>query len=241
MGTQMRNKVFPIIPSLITFISLTCGVVSILLSSLGDLRVAGWLIIASYVLDLLDGLSARKLNVASSFGLQLDSLVDMVSLGVAPVVLTFHHLLYTSMSMAWVWPLAILVPAAGAFRLARFNLLPAKETESQDTVGLTISTSGATITVAVLADLVWSGGFLPDAAFILIMALVALLMVSTIRFPSIGLIVSNRTRAIVLVVLIGISFVFLPLAVTWLMWEGIYIAAGLVRAIILKRRSSAVA
>jgi CDP-diacylglycerol--serine O-phosphatidyltransferase len=235
----MRTKVFPVVPSLITFLSLACGVVSILLSSLGDLRIAGWLIIASYVLDMLDGLSARKLKVASSFGLQLDSLVDMVSLGIAPVVLAFHHLLYSSIDMLWVWPFAVLVPAAGAFRLARFNLLPAKETESQDTVGLTISTSGATVTAAVLADLVWSGGLLPDGAFILIMALVALLMVSTIRFPSIGRIASNRTRAVVLVVLIGITLVFLPLAVTWLLWEGIYIASGLVRAIIVKRRSNA--
>ena len=238
MKIQMRTKVFPIIPSLITFLSLACGIVSILLSSLGDLRIAGWLIIASYVLDMLDGLSARKLSVASSFGMQLDSLVDMVSLGIAPVVLTFHHLLYTSIDMLWVWPFAVLVPAAGAFRLARFNLLPPKETESQDTVGLTISTSGATVSVAVLADLVWPGGLLPDGAFIPIMALVALLMVSTIRFPAIGLIASNRNRAIALVVLIGITLVFLPLAVTWLMWEGIYIASGLIRAILLKRRSN---
>ncbi|MGD8815385.1 MAG: CDP-alcohol phosphatidyltransferase family protein [Anaerolineales bacterium] len=232
----MRKQVFPFIPSLITIASLACGVVSILLSSLGDLQVAGWLIIASYILDLLDGLSARKLDVASSFGLQLDSLVDMVSLGIAPTALVFHHLLYSSIDMAWVWPFTIIVAAAGAVRLARFNLLPAKETETQDTFGLTISTSGATIAVAVLADLAWAGGLLPDFAFILIMTLVSLLMVSTIRFPSIGRIVSNRYRTIVLVVLIGISLVFLPIAVTWLMWDLIYIAAGLVRAIYLKQK-----
>ena len=65
--------------------------------------------------------------LAANFGLQLDSLVDMVSLGVSPMVLVFFHLQNEGIGGPWVWPIVMLIPLAGAFRLARFNLLPAKE------------------------------------------------------------------------------------------------------------------
>jgi phosphatidylserine synthase len=71
--------------------SLTCCIVSILASAGGNFKFGGALILASYILDLFDGEMARRLRAGSAFGLQLDSLVDMVSLGTAPAVLAFFH------------------------------------------------------------------------------------------------------------------------------------------------------
>ncbi len=219
-----------LIPSAITFVSLACGVASILLSAMGNLQAAGIFILACYILDMLDGLAARKLNATSDFGLQLDSLTDVVTLGIAPALLVFQHLRGGALPMAWPWLFVTLVVAAGTFRLARFNLLPAKQTETQDTLGLTISTSGATIAVAVLADLSWPGGLLAEPTYLLIMSLVIFLMVSQIRFPTIGRMLSNRTRAIVILLLIALSLLVMPIFVVWFIWDLIYICAGLLRA-----------
>jgi phosphatidylserine synthase len=81
-----------VVPNSITFLSLAFGVAAILAAATGALTTAGALILISYVLDLFDGEMARRLEAGSSFGLQLDSLVDMVSLGTAPAVLAFFHL-----------------------------------------------------------------------------------------------------------------------------------------------------
>ena len=143
-----------LVPNAVTFAHLACGVISILIISTGgNLKTAGIFILAAYILDMVDGSIARKIDASSEFGLQMDSLADMVGLGVAPAALVFAHLQGKGLSMAWVWPIVILLPLSGAFRLARFNLLPMKTSASKDSVGLTISTGGAVVAMAVLSDL----------------------------------------------------------------------------------------
>jgi CDP-diacylglycerol--serine O-phosphatidyltransferase len=226
----MNSKYRYLVPNGITFLSLTCGTASILLSASGDLRPAGILVLVSYVLDLFDGMSARRLKAGSEFGLQLDSLVDMVSLGTAPAILAFMHLRAEGVEMAWVWPFVLLVPLAGAFRLARFNLLPAKESGSIDSVGLTISTGGATIALAILSDLTWPAEAIPDFAFIFLLGMVSVLMVSTISFPSIHWILSGRRRRAVLLILVGTSLLKIPFFNAWFIWTNAYLGLSVARA-----------
>ncbi len=226
----MNSKYRYLVPNGITFMSLTCGIVSILLSTTGHLQAAGILILASYILDLFDGATARRLQAGSEFGLQLDSLVDMVSLGTAPAVLVFMHLSTEGMNMFWVWPFAILIPLAGAFRLARFNLLPPKETGNKDSVGLTISTGGATIALAVLSDLAWSSETIPDFYFIPLLGVISLLMVSTIAFPSFMWLFSGKRRSAILLLLFGTSLTQLPFFNAWFIWTNAYLGLSLARA-----------
>ncbi len=226
----MNSKYRYLVPNGITFLSLTCGVVSILLSASGNLEPAGILVLTSYILDLFDGAMARKLKAGSEFGLQLDSLVDMVSLGTAPAVLVFKHLETTGINMAWVWPFAVLIPLSGAFRLARFNLLPPKETSNTDSVGLTISTGGATIALAVLSDLAWPKEVFPDVTFIPLIAAVSLLMVSKIAFPSVFWVFSGRWRNAILLILFGTSIASMPFFNAWFMWTNAYLGLSLARA-----------
>ncbi|MGF7231053.1 CDP-alcohol phosphatidyltransferase family protein [Arachidicoccus sp.] len=102
-------------------------------ASLNNMYFASIFICCAAVVDFLDGLIARLLNAASELGKQLDSLADLVSFGVAPGLIIFQFL---KISIARnhpefaenIWRLlpALLVPCAGAFRLARFNLSKSK-------------------------------------------------------------------------------------------------------------------
>lgn len=226
----MKSKYRYLVPNGITFISLTCGIVSILLSASSILWWAGLLILASYILDLFDGYAARKLQANSEFGLQLDSLVDMVSLGVAPTAIAFVHMRNEEVNPFFVWPTVVFFALAGAFRLARFNLLPTKESGSKDSAGLTISTGGATLALAVLSDLVTPEQYFPDPAMLPLVIAVGLLMVSTIPFPSFFWVFSNRRKNLLLISLFGLSIWFTPFFNAWFFWTNAYLGISLARA-----------
>ncbi len=231
----MRNNYRYLVPNSITFLSLICGIVSIMSAATGNLRLAGGLILASYILDLFDGEMARRLNAGSTFGLQLDSLVDMVSLGTAPAVLVFMRLQASDLSPLLIWPFVVLIPMAGAFRLARFNLLPVKQSGSADSLGLTISTAGATQALAVLSDLALPDRFLPDLFYPLLLLVLCLLMVSMIRFPSLAWVISRKRLTMVFLSMIVVSLFFWPFVLTWFLFTNGYLGASLVRAGILMR------
>ena len=227
----MNTKYRYLIPNGITFLSLICGIISILLSANGNFIPAGVLILASFVLDLFDGFSARMLKAHSEFGLQLDSLVDMVSLGVAPTVLVFKHIEAESVAMTLVWPASVILALAGAYRLARFNLLPPKKTGSKDSAGLTISSAGASIALAVLADIVSPNLIeIPDIAYIPFLLAISLLMVSRVPFPSFGWVFSNRLRIGLLIILFIITIAQYSLFNAWFFWNNMYLGVSLVRA-----------
>jgi CDP-diacylglycerol--serine O-phosphatidyltransferase len=192
---------------------------------------AGLLILASYGLDLCDGAAARTLHASTTFGLQLDSLVDMISLGMAPAVLLFMYLLRVSeLSPVLIGPFVILVPLAGAFRLARFNLLPPKTTGSTDSIGLTISTGGALLALAVLSKLAVRTNTVSDYLYLPLLVGVSLLMASTIAFPSLAGIFSERRNNLVLLVLMGASLLVLPIVHAGFVWLSAYVGVALARA-----------
>lgn len=230
----MKSKYRYLIPNGITFVSLTCGIISILLSASGQLTIAGALILASYVLDLLDGASARYFEAGSEFGLQLDSLVDMVSLGTAPAVLAFVHMESLGLPMFWVWPATVLFPLAGAYRLARFNLLPPKSSGKGDSVGLTITSAGATLALAVLAALAPPLNIMPSIPsfwFVIMVLATCVLMVSRIPFPSFLWVFSSKRKNALLIVLFGISIVLTPTFFNaWFFWNNTYLGVSIARA-----------
>jgi CDP-diacylglycerol--serine O-phosphatidyltransferase len=229
-GVIMRNKARYVVPNGITLSSLTCGIASILSSAQGNLKTAGVLILLSGVLDFWDGYSARKLNAKTDFGLQLDSLVDMVSLGVAPIVLIFQHMQAEGIDTAWTWVGVILVALAGASRLARFNLLPSKETGDEDSKGLTISHAGATIALAVLAKISYPSLLIPTPIYIIFLAILSLLMISTISFPQISWLVLTRIRTTFVLSFIILTLIAFPLFSAWFTVNMSYIGIGLSRA-----------
>ncbi|HHW36230.1 MAG TPA: CDP-diacylglycerol--serine O-phosphatidyltransferase [Bacillales bacterium] len=116
----MFSYVAKAIPNLFTMGNLLCGVLSITYNMSGFLEVASILIFLSAIFDLLDGRIARGLKVNSELGVQLDSLADIVSFGVAPA-LVFHTIAVPSILTSLAF---ILFPIMGALRLAKFNVNP---------------------------------------------------------------------------------------------------------------------
>jgi CDP-diacylglycerol--serine O-phosphatidyltransferase len=228
----METKYRYIIPNGVTFMSLAAGFAAILAAATGNLVWSGALILTSYILDLCDGALARRLKAGSEFGLQLDSLTDIVSLGTAPAVLAFFYLQQEGITSWWVWPVVILFPLSGAYRLARFNLLPPKTSGSMDSVGLTISTAGAIIPLAVLSNNAMSGGLIPPIWFAPLIIGLCLLMVSRIPFPSLGQVLSRRRLNYLYIALLGTTLLWLqwPVVTTWFVFTGGYLGVSLARA-----------
>lgn len=225
--TRVRGS----LPSVVTFANLACGVLALVMASDGELWYAGALILVGYLLDALDGILARRLGVASDFGIQLDSIVDIVSFGAAPAVLVTQYLRLEGLRGWPVWIPALLFVSAGAFRLARFNLY-APMGKTAETLGLTISTGGALITLAVVSDLGAASRLLPATAFIPLLLFVAGLMASRIRFPEFTSMIRHRWASLgVLAASLSLTL-FLRPAVIWFWGTAGYISFALARAVV---------
>ena len=169
-------------PSLFTMGNMFCGYACIVYSLRGDFETAAPFIGFAIVLDMLDGRIARLTGTASDFGVELDSLADVISFGIAPAI------------MSYAWGLAelgrlgmfsgFLFVSAAALRLARFNIQSASGGDKRYFVGMP-SPAAAGIpaaTVYLFSDRITD---YREALPVLAMVLVpALLMVSTIRFRS---------------------------------------------------------
>ncbi|MBV6405875.1 MAG: hypothetical protein GFGODING_02657 [Flavobacteriales bacterium] len=124
----------PRLPDLLTTANLGCGTASILLAAQGQLTAACWLVFAGALFDLFDGLAARALGGGSALGVQLDSLADLVTFGVAPAFALFvsatavagiHGTPLLPPGPTTSWPVgaaALVLVIASCWRLAKFNL-----------------------------------------------------------------------------------------------------------------------
>jgi len=113
-------------PNAITALSFSLALWAIISAGIGELEQAGWLIIWCVLLDILDGVVARALNAASTFGAQFDSFADLLAFGVAPAVLVLHFCwqAYTAADAWWIIAACGLYAIAAAVRLAVFNITP---------------------------------------------------------------------------------------------------------------------
>ncbi len=241
---SLQKSLF-ILPNLITLSSIFCGFESIRTSAAADLRPdtfyrAALLIVFAMFFDMLDGRVARMTKTQSAFGLQIDSLADVISFGVAPALLLFQWSLHrygTAGAVA-----AFCFVACGAIRLARFNVLstddagkPAKP--SKYIVGLPIP--GATgILVAIVIANHSIDGPLNSARYGWLLLSVTLclsfFMVSTIRFRSFKEIRGNLRTVLLLVFALCSSVVvairFSPaFMLLWLC--GLYICFGVLETL----------
>lgn len=170
------------VPSFFTLGNLLSGFFSIVQASQGNLEFAAWLIVFAGFFDLLDGMMARLARADSSFGVELDSLCDIVSFGVAPSFLLYQFGLKEFPFGAF---LAALPAITGAVRLARFNSIQSA-TKTDYFVGLPIPAMAGTIVAFILTfqDDTWFAGLDHGRLSILIplTILLAGLMVSPIRF-----------------------------------------------------------
>ena len=109
-----------VVPSLFTVLNMFCGFLSIVHTSQGDVPTAAWFIVLAGVFDVLDGVMARITKSSSDFGIEFDSLSDVVSFGVAPSFLIYTLGLNTQEAVGML--ISAMPMVFGALRLARFNV-----------------------------------------------------------------------------------------------------------------------
>ncbi|MDR3257013.1 MAG: CDP-diacylglycerol--serine O-phosphatidyltransferase [Endomicrobium sp.] len=119
MGEKLKKSIY-IIPSLFTCGNMACGYLSIFSSINGNFTKAAWLLILSISFDMMDGRIARITKTTSEFGVQLDSLSDLVSFGLAPSVMMYQLVLNTMDKIGVA--IAVLFVLCSALRLAKFNV-----------------------------------------------------------------------------------------------------------------------
>ena len=179
---RFRRGVF-LLPSLLTVANLFCGYACVVYATRADFDTAALLIGIAMVLDTLDGFFARLTNSTSAFGVELDSLADVVSFGLAPAILAFTWGLWPLGRVGWA--VGFLYLTATAMRLARFNIQTHTPSDKRYFAGMPSPAAAGVIASTVylypigLQD--WEQA-LPALAMVLVPAL---LMVSTIRFRSV--------------------------------------------------------
>jgi CDP-diacylglycerol--serine O-phosphatidyltransferase len=197
-----------LLPSLFTIANLFCGWACVVYAMRGEFIVAAPFIGVAIVLDMLDGRIARMTGTTSDFGVQLDSLADLISFGMAPAILAFQWGLEPLGRMGWAVGFVFLT--AAALRLARFNIQSVSD--KRYFAGLP-SPAAAAIPAATIFYYPQGLHTAQQALFGMAMMMVpALLMVSTIRFRSFKTIDMGARRGYQ--VLIGVAG-FLALVVTY--------------------------
>ncbi|MEW6557368.1 MAG: CDP-alcohol phosphatidyltransferase family protein [Elusimicrobiota bacterium] len=114
----MKRDIY-ILPSIFTVTNIAAGFFSIHYSISSQFTAAAWAIIVAILMDIADGRIARSLHVESSFGLELDSLADFSSFGIAPSILMYQLVLKDMGKIGFA--IAVFFVIASALRLARFN------------------------------------------------------------------------------------------------------------------------
>ncbi len=193
LGPVQLGGAIYVLPNLLTTGNLFFGFFSIIKCLQGDFVWACSAILLAIVFDFLDGRVARLTNATSEFGVQYDSLCDLVSFGLAPSFVIYQYALSTMGRIGWIMCFVYL--ACGALRLARFNVQSAIGKAGGDFVGLPIPAAGSLIAclilsfltikteIPALADLV-EDGYWPRIMLSTLTPCVSLLMVSNITYRS---------------------------------------------------------
>ncbi len=231
------RRVVVVVPSLFTLFNLFFGIWSMVLTSRGEFYRASWYIFFAGILDALDGRVARLSNTGTRFGAELDSLVDVVSFGVAPAFLIYQLEFAAAGQAEWIF--CYFYVMAAAIRLARFNITQAGRPK-RAFIGLPSPAAG--MTLATFYPFTHTSLYQQTLRYLprhhmlqFLMILLTILMVSNVRyatFPRAGV----RTvrgllglATILFIVIFGIlehDAFFFPLGIA-------YMAYGVLRATVL--------
>jgi CDP-diacylglycerol--serine O-phosphatidyltransferase len=223
------------LPSMVTLLSIACGFGSIVISvdnatvgSAHDYRLAAVLLVLAGVFDALDGLVARATGTSSDFGMQLDSIADVMNFGCAPAMLLYCYGFVqlgahepTLLRLGGI--ASFFFVACGALRLARFNVNVGR-TDPRYFVGMPITAGAACVASVVVA---WPDPATTNLHAGLLVALlfgVGSLMVSTVRFPS-----SKQKKSAAALVLLALNLGLLAWlqASYFVLFFAVYIVATL--------------
>ena len=241
---DLRKTLF-LLPNIITLSSIFCGFDSIRLSATAqgddDYYRASVLVVFALFFDMLDGRVARLTKTQSAFGLQIDSLADVISFGVAPSLLVYKWSLYQRPTVGLIT--AFLFTGAAAVRLARFNVLSMGEggkptKPGKYIVGLVVPGAAGILVSLVLANHAVMGDLSGPRYFWVMVGItvfMSFLMVSTVRFRSFkDLRLNARSVALVFFAVGSSAIVSLQtkpaFVLVWLL--SFYVVLGLAEALV---------
>ena len=217
-----------IFPGTFTMLNAVCGYISIIMTLEGEIVNACWFIILAGFLDALDGKVARLSGVSSRFGIELDSLADFSSFGVAPAVLIYSLKLEALGKLGWIIISAIYIMAAG-YRLAKFNLYADTE-EKKEFVGLPVPAAAlALVSFIIFCHYLWGMVLFPEVVVSMII-LFAFLMVSQVEYDILPDEFSTfQQRMKLLVIIVAAVAVILKPRLVLFPFFGLYILLGMLR------------
>lgn len=243
-----------VLPSLFTIGNMFCGYYSVASTLKENYDYAAIAIGVGAVLDMLDGRIARMTNTTSDFGLQLDSLADLLTFGIAPSVLALYWGLGSVSGLGpdraedlykfgWLASFGFLI--AGALRLARFNVLSLRPSERAASkryfVGLPIPAAAGVVAALVHFEKEPLASATTGLAICLMLIALAFLMISTIRYPSFK--DADLRRPLPRIALVGtamlIVLVFFFSEVVLMLLAVVYASSGPASRLIQFARSSA--
>jgi len=238
MNPNRHRNYILVLPSIFTTGNLFCGFFAIINSFSHNFEKASFAIFFAGIFDVLDGRVARITQSQSKFGVEYDSIADVVSFGLAPAVLTYVWVLEPFGRLGWAG--AFFFAACGALRLARFNTI-SQEMPKSYFMGLPIPAAANMVAATYLAhnELQFNG---IEYVMMGLMFCLGALMVSTVRFRSFKDFDLRHTRSffyLVLVVLVFVAFAW-KYEVALAVLIGLYIGWGPVRELLswLKRPHS---
>ena len=216
-----------LIPNAVTLGNIALGVLGMVAAANGQFERSVVFAFWAAMCDLADGRLARALNASSQFGMELDSLSDMVSFGVAPALLIYLAVLRNLGPLGLA--IAVAFPLCGAVRLARFN-------QDKSTIGK-ITFLGCPIPIA--ASYLWSMVLVRDGLSVWAIAvgtlLVAIAMVSTLKVPKF-----RKDGLPVWLMVVGlalfVAFLIRPRALTWHLWNTFNLGLIAANYVVLARK-----
>jgi CDP-diacylglycerol--serine O-phosphatidyltransferase len=216
-----------IIPSLFTTGNLLCGYIAAVRGLQGDYEVAAVALFVAALLDRVDGWVARLTGAASDFGVQLDSLADVISFGMAPALLVYTWAL-AGLPKPWSFA-PFLYVAAGAMRLARFNIQVAAQ-DKRYFVGLPIPAAACALAACVFYSPSRVGDPVTGGLVAILVTALGGLMISKVRYRSFKEIDLRRRTTWVVVIVVALAYAVVaasPQIVALVLSFG-YLVSGLV-------------
>ena len=175
------RKGIHILPSLFTTGNVFCGFYSFIAALNDKYFLAAWAIVFAIIFDVLDGRVARMTKTTSAFGMQYDSLADVISFGMAPAFLCYAWVLKPFGRVGWM--AAFLYLLCAALRLARFNTTE-PDIQSQHFIGLATPAAAAVIASIIIAFEDLFGSRVHPGFMVAVVYILAFLMVSNIKYPA---------------------------------------------------------
>lgn len=239
-----------ILPSLLTLGNMGLGFFAITKAENQEFSAAATAILIGHVFDIFDGVVARLTRTSSRFGIELDSLADWITFGIAPAFLMYEMVLKAN--HAWGFAIALLFVICGALRLARFNLkAQLGEPSLGFFTGLPTPAAGGVLAIfALLYDILEIGRPIRSLRLVMnqvpvfheivpaVMLLLSLLMVSNVRYAKFraqNLLRPRGLRALVISVLALLMIWVYPQNMIFILYVS-YILWGLVGYFVIRPR-----